>query len=43
MNLDVHQRNELLAAVHVSVAEIALHDGPRDAEFERTGIVALEE
>jgi hypothetical protein len=43
LNLDVHQRNELLAAVHVPVAKITLHDGSWDTAFERAGVVALEE
>src|SRR5882724_4517748 len=42
-NFDVHQRNKLLAAMHVSIAKIALYIGSRDAEFERTRVVALEE
>jgi hypothetical protein len=43
LNLDVHQRYELLAAMHIPVPKITLHDGPRDTEFERAGIVAFEE
>src|SRR5262245_44900635 len=42
-NLDVHQRNVLLAAVAVAVAQAALHVWTRDGGLDRVGVVAEEE
>jgi hypothetical protein len=33
----------LLAAMHIAIAQVALHDRSRNTEFERACVIALEE
>ena len=42
-HFDIHQGYKLLAAVEIAVLQITLRARSRDAEFERSRVVALEE